>query len=439
MMALSQMSRRKRQTSRASRRRSRRRSPHKTSGKSARRGARFRATPSSTADDPVVAMEKMGVKLLESKALKATTCKIRGFYTNQPQKVGEPQYGLIDHVMSSMEGRIQTQFECPHQGDRITDYSRLLPQYGDDAPNYLDPKNTQSTSDHMPVIVDFQPNGIGLRLMQMNLLANLLMGDGFLKGSASLPQDLPETLEEFKKEINKIKTTADELKKWGKTDEWRTFREKKLKEDGVRDIVQQNSITVDSLSDAAFYKRTRLLMQSIIKANPDVITFQENDMDLMLQRASLLHDKYVHVVTTLKGKDGTTNGTKAYDAAPEKVKQAISKDLYLKPDGVSLYMKKNVFEVVSTCTFKLPHDAPCAVATLKRLEDNFKFEIMTTHLSAGDGGQDRMERTEQLQELYKQITTIKKYSQNIILAMDANENLLERRQSVDRGTGHARQ
>lgn len=388
--------------------------------------------------------------------LKSTTWKIRGPLTNQPEKVGSQESGLIDWVMSNLPGTVINSFNP--EGN----VAHLLPQYPQNGPtnqkiNFEDPKNHQSTSDHMPVIVKFEN---GVKLFQMNLLANLLSGDGFLMGDSSINKALLTDLKVLKTYVTNNfdtlfpeKNESDEQKRSRKANRKRAIKDfvagtylvNKQVWDEKRDEfmigkeynmeeIRRLSITKSSLTPALFQKRLNVWVRSILNEDyekPDILTLQENDMYKMLDK-----DKNFTKVYTCKDKhDNEAIQLKLDSNGPRELPHGILIEWATKfknvcdynlNDGVSIYVNKD------TCTIKEIHKgragmnlpekdkAPFVMARIKKNDVDEEMWVITTHLSSGAEKVD--ERVTQLTGLIDEINRVC-LGANVILAMDANANL----------------
>lgn len=252
-----------------------------------------------------------------------TVCKIRGPITNQPDKMGEAEFGKIDWVLTDidpMEGcevkpRLLININKSSNGEvDIEDYDQLLPKFKSGKPAWKQIVNwsKESTSDHVPVIVSaigYQDHSI--KHFQMNLLANGLSSDGFVSfasseknengngnGMAIKRRNMMTIINVLKqKATERMKTYDGDAKKQRKqfvddeTDQgWRKMREKILKNDNNQQLpntdgdatpmVYANSIS--ELSEDMIFTRAAALANTIANEEPDFITLQENDMILAL-------------------------------------------------------------------------------------------------------------------------------------------------------------
>lgn len=422
----------RRTSPRRSKRRSR--SPRRSSGKrrrTTRRRSPKRRTYAGTDTRLYGSTPVKSWKVLENKKLRASTCKLRALATNQPHKIGEDQFGLIDHIMTNLDGRMLTEFECPNDGNVITNYTRLLPNYTNYTPDehieFTDIQNEQSTSDHIPLVAIVNgPVGFPVLVMQMNLLANLLLGDGFLKGS--LPPEKSETVKnalvEFKKELKREYPTTTDMKTLGKdTETWTQVKKRiftKLNLDEIRNTIEEHSLTETDDDVNKFNQRANVLIPSILRIQPDIIAFQENDMEPHFHDHKMFSKMY-------------TNSYAHEHAHLEKIKSngkrineyrrdALGSNFV--GDGVSIYVKKERFQIVSVYKLFTSEESPILHVQVKDVDDAV-YDVITTHLSSGDNETDKGKRTNDLKDLEMYIQSLGE-ERNMILMMDANEDVRTR-------------
>ena len=370
--------------------------------------------------------------MLGNKKLTASTCKLRALATNQPHKIGEDQFKLIDHIMTNLDGRMLTEFECPNDGNVITDYTRLLPNYTSGGSiEFMDIQNKQSTSDHIPLVAIVNgPVGFPVTVMQMNLLANLLSGDGFLKGS--LPLEKSETVKnalvEFKQELENKYPTTEERKALGRdTGTWTHVKNEILEGlnvgGDIRNTIEEHSLTKAMMNAVEFKTRANVLIPSILSIQPDIIAFQENDMEPQFH----VHEEFSKVYTNSFEQDHAHLEKREQDQHGKRTNKD-NEDLlgtYFVGDGVSIYVRKERFQIVYLNKLFTSEGSPILHVQVTGV-DGAVYDVITTHLSSGDNDTDKGKRTNDLTDLETYIQKLGE-ERNIILMMDANEDVRTRR------------
>lgn len=275
--------------------------------------------------------------------VRSTVCKIRGPMTNQAEKMGKDEFQKIDwvltdlkyesaympdpfrdtnddvhHVTPILEVNIETQDSKGKLTHKINDLSKLRPRLFETQGESVAPLDweNESISDHVPLCVRMTLTEPGFRHFQMNLLGNGLAGDGFLyvpddfTEAGRLRSAIDELIEKTIKTIHALaeanNVTGDLKQKripWEKGDykdvtaadgykTWAAYRDAFLEEKSLQKVVKDSSAT--GVDDKIIFNRLPRLSRSIMSlenvgALPDVVTFQENDMAVMLSSADMLN------------------------------------------------------------------------------------------------------------------------------------------------------
>lgn len=315
--------------------------------------------------------------------VEATTCKIRGPFTNQPSKLGEDTYGRIDWILSNWKGGTweyapKFNVEITTSNDRtqpfISDYSTLRPYWNDKSSQVgIADWTAESTSDHVPVIATCtygkKTSNQTIKVFQMNLLANGLCGDGFVKpisrsDTETVREPLVimmkittrllnllltqnpsegkpttslstvariwttnkyprETVQEALDQLFLLRKVITDPKAAGalsfleESDSdltiWENFRDALLASFPLEVPQLIRDASIKDIDRKMVFERARVLSKSILNSNPDVLTLQENDMMYLLCDNNMCPN-FDRMYTCLVDQDsGTTK--QAYDAA----------------------------------------------------------------------------------------------------------------------------
>jgi hypothetical protein len=460
------------------------------------------------------------------RTVEATTCKIRGPFTNQPSKLGDDQFGRIDWILSNWDGatweyapkfevEVATDSDHPKQ-TFISDYSKLRPYWKRESAQFgIADWTKESTSDHVPVIAtctyhNEDSSQQTIKVFQMNLLANGLCGDGFVKPiNRSDTETVREPLVTMKKITTELlnylmiqpavkhKSLAAVAKSWtenkypigtveaaleklieniadiapeaygqkfteqtGDLTKWENFRDALLTffPDATSKLIRDASIK--DIDREMVFERARVLSKSILKANPDVLTLQENDMMYLLCDDNICPG-FDEAYTCLVDQDSDTK--QAYDVAlatrsktistyrsmvndasvagmlkkagsvpngmlgfQSKLKEEATADrVDVHKDGVFVYVRKSEFVINSVNKYSMgTNDVPVVAALVqRRARPADRFYVISTHLTSGDEPELRMKEMAALSSLIGNVQAIRHPGgpvTNVILGMDAN-------------------
>jgi mRNA deadenylase 3'-5' endonuclease subunit Ccr4 len=193
-------------------------------------------------------------------------------------------------------------------------------------------------------------------------------------------------------------------------------------DEAIRNEIENHSLTDAVITREAFDERADVLINSILRIKPDIIAFQENDMEPIFHYKKEFADLYTnsfvyeHAHLEKKLSNGKMNN----------IKRENELGSYFVGDGVSIYVRKERFEIVSVCKAFTSQQNPILHVVVKDvLDQNHLYNVITTHLSSGDNETDHRMRTIDLKELGEYIRIIDQ-KENIVLMMDANENVKKR-------------